>query len=327
MEPEQTPTPAPVPEPELKHSAHTFQDDLSKAMGATEVREVQVMLSQARAQEAQAVVEVVERKEKKWYSTASTLLIFITLGVIAYGTYYYMNLTVPLQPAVSVGVFTNTEPIATKNTTIQEVLTSLATSATLTAGKPILLNLVTDTQSNVQLTNSQLYTFIGANLTEPLQAAFSTARVGVVNTGKDILPFIIASAPDPERASNELSIAEPTLYDNFSLLLRGVATNATDLPPGAQEQTQQEALSELVANQQQTAQVSTPTVTAPTVTTSTFQSQYFYNLPVRSLTAIDSTTGEKRIVFLYGYANNNVVVIASTPEVLKAVYDTLITQI
>ncbi|MDB5254715.1 MAG: hypothetical protein JWL92_91 [Candidatus Nomurabacteria bacterium] len=313
MEPEQT-----TPQPETEqHFAHTYQDDMSKAMNATDVTEVQSLLTQAREQEAEEIITVTERREKSWYSTTSFLLIVLTLAVLAYGAYYYMHLTVPIQPVVSVGVFSNTDPIATSNSSIGSVMATLRASTTLPAGKPVLVNLVGE--NNVALTNTQLYSFIGAELSQPLQTAIESARLGVVNTGKDILPFVIVSVPNPEKASNAFTSEEPLLFSEFSQLF-----NTTEKPVAAApaENSQQAALSALVASQK----TSTPAVTAMPVTSSTFQSQYFYNLPVRSLTGTDTATGEQRIVFLYGYANNNVIVITSTPEVLKAVYDTLITQ-
>jgi hypothetical protein len=308
----------------VQHLSHTYQDDMSKAMNATDVTEVHSMLVQAREQEEEAVTAVTERREKSWYGTTSTILILLTLAVIAYGTYYYMTLTVPVQPAVSVGVFSNTDPIAINATTIKEVLATERAATDVPVGKPILLNLVTDTQAATPLSTAQLFSFIGADLSTPLESVMSSARLGIVNTGKDILPFIVASVPDPEKASNEFTVAEPTLYANFSQLFT-TSTAPAPVLEGSADNSQQAALSELVASQQ-TQQTSTPEVTPPTVIPDTFQSQYFYNLPVRTLTSTDQTTGEKKIVFLYGYATNNVMVITSTPEVLKAVYDTLISQ-
>jgi hypothetical protein len=315
MEPEQTTT----PEEEItgEHLSHTYQDDMSKAMNATDVKEVQSMLTQAREQEAESTMIVTEQKEKSWYSVSSFILVVLTLAVLGYGTYYYMHLTVPVQPAVSVGVFPNTDPIVASSTTVGETLATLRTSTTLPIGRPVLVNLVTDTQSNTPLTNTQLYTFIGADLSTPLQDAIMSAKLGIVNTGKDILPFVVISVPDPEKASNALSSEEPTLMSEFAKVFSPAETAVV---PASAGNTQQSALSALVASQ------STPQVTPVQVTSNAFQSQYFYNLPVRSLTETDPKSGQQRIIFLYGYATNNVVVITSTPEVLKAVYDTVIAQ-
>ncbi len=276
---------------ERQHAmSHTYQDDLAKAMNATEVGDVQKMLTEAREQETEAAIEVEELQEKKWYSTTSLILILLTLGVIAYGAYYYMHLTVPVQPAISVGVFQNSDPIVVSTTTIKDVIASLKTSTSLTVGKPTLVNLITDAQSKTPISTAQLYSFIGASLTEPLAASINSARLGVVNTGQDVLPFIVASISDPEKASNEFTIAEPILLNMFAPALN---INTATIP-------------------QQPAQV--------------FRSQYFYNLPVRSLYTTDTTTNQPKIIFLYGYATNNVLVITTAPEVLKAVYDTVISQ-
>jgi hypothetical protein len=285
------PTNTQAAQPEEQHSlAHTYQDDLAQAMNATDATEVQALLSQAREKDAEAAIEVVEQREKKWYSTSSILLIILTLAVIGAGTYYYMHLTVPIQPAASVGVFQSSGTIVASGTTIQDVLNSFTTSTSLPQGKPLLVNLVTDTASGTLISNAQLYSFIGATVPEPLQSVISSVRLGVVNTGQEVLPFIIASVPDPEKASNEFSIEEPTLIQMFSHALNVDAT------------------------------------TIPTQPAQAFQSQYFYNLPVRTLTVTDPTTQQPKLVFLYGYATNNVLVMATKPEVLKAVYDTVISQ-
>lgn len=316
MEPEQQTQ----PEQEPLHVTHTYEDDLSKAMKATDVTEVQELLEHARAQEAEAAIVAKENQEKGWYSVSSTILVILTLGVIGYGIYYYMSLTVPLQNTVSVGVFPNTTTISTKDTDIATVLNTLKESPNLSVGKPELVNLVTD-EKGTPLSNYQLYAFIDVSFSQALQAAIGSARLGVVNTGTDILPFLIVSTPDPEQASMALTSEEPTLLQSFARLFG----TAPVLGNTSSDTSQQAALSELVA-QSQSAQVSTPTVTAVPLSTGTFQSQYFYNLPVRSVKGTDPETGEQRIVFLYGYANNNVIVFASTPEVLKAVYDTLVSQ-
>lgn len=293
MEPTQPPQPeiTPTPEPQEEgHRARTYQDDMANAMNATEATEVQEMLARAREQAAEVEIEGIEKREKVWYSWSSLIIIILTLGVLGYGTYYYMHLTVPVTPPVSVGVFQSTSNIIADNTTIQDVLNTYSTPDVVAPHKPVLVNLINDDQTNTLISNNQLYSFIGAAVPEPMQAVISSARLGIANTGTKILPFIVASVPDPEKASNEFSIAEPTLLEMFSKALN---INIQALP-------------------QQPAPA--------------FQSQYFYNLPVRTLTETDSATGEQKIVFLYGYATNNIIVIASDPTVLKEVYDTVIAQ-
>jgi hypothetical protein len=275
---------------EQLHLAHTYQDDMAQAMNATEAPIVQEMLADARERDALAAEEVEEHKERKWYSITSLLLIGLTLVVIGGGTYYYTHLTVPVQPVMSVGIFPSTANIVASTTTIDRVIATFSAPTTLPEGKPTLVNLVTDAQTNTLLSDTQLFSFMGASVPEPLQSAISVARLGLLNTGSTVVPFIIASVPDPEKASQELSNAEPTLLQLFSKPL------SIDLTQYQSDEGQP------------------------------FQSQYFYNLPVRTLSTGVSVTAPQSIILLYGYVNNNTVVITTQPVVLQAVYNAIINQ-
>jgi hypothetical protein len=294
MEPQQPqPTPA-TPEPANTEEQHpliqTYQQDLEQAMNVTDAPVVQKMLADARDRELNAAAEVVEHSEQKWYSSIGIILIILTVAVAACGTYYYMHLTVPVTPAVTVGIFPSTANIVASSTTIQAVITNLTASTTLEANKPTLVNLVSDSTTNTLLSDVQLYKFMNTDVPEPLQSVISVARLGIVNTGTTVVPFIIATVPNPEKASQELAIDEPNLLQIFATPLGISLTNyQAEIGQG-------------------------------------FQSQYFYNLPVRSLSSVASITAPQSIIFLYGYVNNNTLVITSQPAVLKAVYDTIINQ-
>ena len=170
------------------------------------------------------------------------------------------------------------------------MLATFGNSTTLPVGKPLLINLVTDDTTKTLLSNSQLYAFIGATVPEPLQSVISVARLGILNTGKDIEPFIVISVSNPETASKELGIAEQNLLQMFGPAL-GINLSTIQTQVGQ-----------------------------------TFQSQYFYNLPVRTLSSVATTASPQQMLFLYGYVNNNIIVISAKPEALKAVYDTVINQ-
>lgn len=324
---------------EQPHLTHTYQDDLAQAMNATDAPVVQELLANARAQETEAALEVTEQGERKWYSITSLLLIVLTLGVIAYGAWYYIHLTVPIQPAMSVGVFQNTQNIIAPNTSIEKVMADLLASSNLPEGKPTLVNL-TEANGSTLLSNTELYAFMGAAVPEPLQTSISVARLGAVNTGKEIVPFIVASVPNPEKASQELTNAEPGLLKlfykplniNLSLYVPNPLPSANALIPASTQTAQvSKQVSKAGSPKVATAQVATPQVapvaaTAPAAPALAFDSQYFYNLPVRTLTSTDNATHLQTMVFLYGYATNNIVVITTKPEVLKAVYDTVVNQ-
>lgn len=282
---------------EQSHLAHTYQDDLARAMNATDAPIVQELLADARDRELLAAEEIVERREEKWYSITALLLIILTIVVIGAGTYYYLHLTVPVHPSVSVGVFQSTDNIVASATTIDQVITNLTTPLNTTTqpvlqiGKPTLINLVTDAKTNALLLDTQLFSFMQATVPEPLQSAISAARLGVVNTGTEVVPFIILSVPNPQKASQEFTNTEPALLQMF---YKPLAIN-------------------LAAYQ-----------SAPASTLS-FQSQYFFNLPVRTL--VDArASAPQNVVFLYGYASNNIIVITTKPQVLKYIYDTIVSQ-
>ena len=296
MEPEpEMPVPHKPAMPEENRRSHTYQDDLDQAMNVTEAPVVQKMLEDARDRETLAVEETKEQGERKVYSLSSLLLILLTLGVIGYGAYYYRHLTVPVQPTQSVGAFPGTANIPVSKMSFQQLIASYVTPTdaaqpALPAGQPTLINLVTDTQPPVLLSNSQLYSYIGAKVPEPLQSVVRVVRLGMLNTGTQNLPFLIMSVPDPENASKEFTIAEPDLLQLF-----GPALNIN--------------LADVQNNVEQS-----------------FESQYFYNLPVRTLSTEGTVDTPAQRIFLYGYANNNTIVIATDPAVLKAVYDALINQ-
>jgi hypothetical protein len=275
------------PEKPITPLTHTYQDDLARVMNATEAPVVQALLADARARDVENAIEVGEQKERRWYSVTSSMLILLTLAVVAAGAYYYIHLTVKVRPAPSVGIFQSTDALVASTTTIQKVLATYTASTTLPVGKPTLIDVMTDSQT--LLSNRELYAFIGADVPEPLQAVISVARLGVVNIGSSVVPFIVASVPDPEKASKEFTIAEPSLLKLFSPAL-GIDTTAEQ-----------------------------HTVGQP------FQSQYFYNLPVRTIPKAGNADSQG-VAFLYGYATNNIIVITAKPEALKAIYDTVINQ-
>ncbi|HTH93580.1 MAG TPA: hypothetical protein VL576_03830 [Candidatus Paceibacterota bacterium] len=292
MNPEQVQDPNVPHRPEDSqegHRSHTYQDDLNQAMNVTEAPVVQEMLKNARDREEFAALEVKEQGEKKVYSLSSILLLVLTIGIIIYGAYYYSHLTVKVQPIQSVGAFPVSQNLLASNTNLQQLITNLTTTPT-PVGKPTLINLVNDSKTDTLLSNSQLYSFIGAVVPEPLQSVISVARLGVLNTGTKVLPFVIVSTTNPESASKEFAIAEPNLLQMF-----GPALNIN-----------------MGSVQNNVGQ--------------NFQSQYFYNLPVRSLSTVATPNTPSQMVFLYGYANNNIIVITTDPQVLKAVYDSLINQ-
>lgn len=281
--------PVPTPQPEKPRGAmHTFQSDLDRAMDTTEAPAVQELLQTARDKESLEQERAAVRHQRKWYTAGAIILILLALGAAAFGLYYYHTLTVKVAPQPTVGVFQNLPPINTGATDIASLMSSLTTDDTIPEGKPFLIPLVDSSGST--LSPEATLSYLNIKVGEPFVATLSLVRLGVMNTGTAITPFLILSTPTPELATKEFLIAEPTLLATVAQVLN------IDL-----------------------------TVTARDIGTS-FNSVYMYNLPVRTLISTNVDTSEKTILMYYGYATNNTVVIGTNPTVLKAVYDTIIRQ-
>lgn len=281
--------PLPTPQPQKPRGAmHTFQSDLDMAMDTTEAPAVQELLQTARAKEAFEIEKQVVGSQRTWYSAGAVILIILALGAAAFGIYYYKTLTVRVTPTPSVGVFQNLDPIDTTTTAAESALAKLMSTDGIPEGKPMLVPLVDSI--GTALSPEATFGYLNVKVGEPFIATLSLVRLGVMNTGTTVTPFLILSTPTPELATKEFLIAEPTLLNTVASVL------GIDL-----------------------------TLTARDIGTS-FNSVYMYNLPVRTLTATNVDTGEKTILLYYGYATDNTIVIATDPTVLKAIYDTIIRQ-
>lgn len=286
------PTPQQPEEKDAKEQArratHTFESDLARAMDTTEAAAVQELLATARDREAYEIERSVVHRQRKWYTAGAFILTILALGAIAFGAYYYHSLTVRVVQPPSVGVFQSIAPVDTSTTDVRQTIDALVADEAVSEGKPLMVPLVDATGTT--LSPGATLGFLDFNPGEPFVATLSLARLGVLNTGTTVTPFLILSTPTPELATKEFLIAEPKLLEMVAPAL------GIDL-----------------------------TVTARDIGTS-FQSVYMYNLPVRTLTATNVDTGEKTILMYYGYATDNTIVIATHPTVLKAVYDTIIRQ-
>jgi len=279
----------PAAEP-LTRRAHTYEDDVSLAMNATDAATVQELLSTAREREATEKEYRTTTTQRRWYSFFSIILVVFAAGACGYAIYHYSQLTVPAEKIYSVGVFPSTTPIVASETDIRQTVQALQADTSLEHDKPLLVPLVTDAQTLSLLSKESLFAFIEARPTEPFAYSIDTIRLGAMNTGESADTFLILSVPDPQIASKEFLIAEPTLLQLFH---RPLGIELGD----------------------HLAQVGKE-----------FQSTYLYNMPVRILSAPDATTGTDTPVLLYGYATDRIIVITTNPAVLKAVYDTIIRQ-
>ena len=268
---------------------HTYEDDMSRAMNVSDAKVVQKLMSDAREKESLEALREHNTRAKGWYVAGSIILLIVALASIGYGAYYYTRLTVPVSSSVSVGVFPSTEPIPADTTTIESVIERFATTDTMSAGKPYLVEIVNNSNDQTLLTNSALFSFLGATPTEPFATSLSSVRFGIMNTPNKTVPFIIASVTTPDIAIKEFLIAEPTLLQMFKRALAIAPENIS-------------------------------TETAPA-----FIGEYRNNVPVRALYTTDSI-GAKSLTLLYASITDNIIVITTEPSVLSAIYDTVLRQ-
>ncbi len=283
-----TPKPSTVPDDQHRPIIHTYGDDMAHAMDATDAKVVAELLQTAREREASAKEAIHVRDERAWYTTGALLLLVLAVASGFYGYYHYRHLTVPAAPAYSVGVFPSIDPVAIGSTDIKKLIATLETYETLSVNKPTLVPITSDDQN--LLNPEQFFSFITARVSEPFQTAIDVVRLGVINTGTRISPFLIFYVRDPEIATKEFLIAEPTMLDVFSPAL-GINPD--------------EHQAEIGKN---------------------FESGYRYNLPLRTLSATTIETGTRSLLLYYGYATDNTIVMATDPAALKTVYDSIISQ-
>lgn len=278
-----------APSAPARHISHSYQDDLSEAMNATDAAVVQELLQTARNQEENKRTAIKEKRQRSWYTSFSFILLFIGLAGGAYAVYRYIHLTVPVVEKVSVGVFPSTDIFArTTSDSLQMLFEKLAADTTLKENTPFLVPIVGE--DGALLSNTALFTFLGAKPSEPFVGAFDAVRLGVLKKEGSVIPFIIGSVPDPVVATKEFLIAEPELLTLFG---KALGIDETMLP---------------------------------THIGVTFSGGYRYNLPVRifSLPTPDGLGSQE--IFFYGFATEHVIVVTTEPRILEAVSDTIIRQ-
>ena len=291
MDPKPTPQPTPDQKPqEGRPMMHTYQSDLSLAMDTTDAKVVQELLQTAREKELRAAEQERVRHQRGWYTAGGLILILLAVGALGYGVWYYNHLTVPVAEQPQVGVFQSVDPVVMAERTIEETVAYLRTKENLPEGKPFLVPLVSDATTLTPASIEELLQYIHADASEPFIATLSLARLGVMNTGTNVVPFLVFSVPNPDLATKEFLIAEPNLLSMFAPALSiDLSRHAAEIGKG-------------------------------------FVSSYMYNLPVRSVRSFAIDTNQETLLMYYGFATDHTIVVATNPSVLKAVYDTIIRQ-
>lgn len=278
------------PKEEQHPIAQTYQGDLAKAMDATDARVVQELLETAREREAIEKDEATKQAQRGWYIAGSIILLVLAVAASVYGVYYFMRLTVPVEKTFSVGVFPSTDVIVAPATDVRTVTKNLSLDTSLIEGRPTLVSLVEDDSSLRLLSVESFFSFIEAAPPEPLTASIDTIRLGAMRGEGEVTPFLIAAIPDPEVASKEFLLTEPELLRYFYRALGiDISSHLTEIGKG-------------------------------------FVREYVFNLPVRTLYGAPKDGEEPKVVLMYGYATDNIIVITQKPEVLKAIYETIIRQ-
>ncbi len=279
----------PTETPKEAHRSHTYEDDVAQAMTTTDAVIVQELIATAREREDVEKDRIRVKKQRGLYSFFSTVLVLLAVVGAGYAVYHYNKLTVQVEKKTSVGVFASTDPVIASTTDIRQTILSLQASDSLKEGKPMLVPIVKDDTTLIMLGKQEFFDFIESNASEPFVAAVDVIRLGMFDEGKDRTPFIILSVPDPEVASKEFLIAEDDLLTMFYRPLGiDLSKYVDEIGKG-------------------------------------FESTYMYNVPVRSLTSAKEDA-DPETVLLYGYVNDNTIVITTKASVLKAVYDTIIRQ-
>ena len=288
MEKEEEKTVPPAQEPQ-KHTMQTYADDLSKALDTTDAAVVQELLKEGREREAQEKEKALRAHQGVWYKAGTIILILCTLVAIGYSAYYYAHLTVPAQKAVSVGIFPSTSVILASDTDIRKAVELIKEDTSLEEGRPYLVPLVSDSSALTLLTPNELFSFFEAKASEPLVTSFNLLRLGVMNDKGNRTPFLIGATKDAEISAKELLIAEPSLLQIFYRPLDiDISGHATEIGKA-------------------------------------FSGEYLYNIPIRAL-RYDSETEKEKLLFFYARVTDEIVVFTTSPSVLKAIYNSLVSQ-
>ncbi len=278
-----------VPVEPQRHTMQTYADDLSKAMNTTDASVIQELLSEGKEREQLVLEEKTKRSQRGWYKAGTIILVLFASVSLLYGIYHYKKLTVPAKEAVTVGVFPSTQPILSSSTDIRKIIETISSDTTLQEGKPTLIPLVSDENTLTLLSNEEIFSFFEAKPTEPFLTAFGLVRMGAMNVDGENVPFVIASVNDAEVAAKELLIAEPELLQMFYRALNiDIGKHSQEIGKG-------------------------------------FVGEYLYNIPIRSL-KYDDEEKKGNLLFFYARATDQIVVFSTRPEVLKAIYDSIIRQ-
>ncbi len=279
----------PEDQPEKPLFIHTYQSDLAKSFDTTEASVVAKLIADAKKIEQKKLIEISNAKQKKWYLVGTLILILFGVGSIFYGFYYYKNLTVKTVQKYSVGIFPVTENIFINSTDIREVVRKITTEIIIPENKPTLVSLKKNQENLEELNKEDFFKFLESGTNEPFEKIITTAKLGIINDGNEVNPFLILSTNDAEISAKELLILEPKMLNSFYKVLNIDISKYVEEIGGK------------------------------------FESSYFYNIPIRTLYG-NMNNMEHQQILIYGYPTENIIVITTKPSVLKSIYESIIKQ-
>lgn len=266
----------------------TYDHDLLNSMDATDATTVQELLQEStrRLEEEKFIKQ--ESIQRSLLKFFGTVFFIISIAAVSYSVWYYMRLTVPIMSTPSIGVFPQTESFVNVATNIDTTLTKLDAKKDLVLDRPYLVPISIDTTSGTLISTQDMFDFLKIAADEPLQGVFSVIRLGVINQKDGIHPFIIGYVQDPILANKEFLLNENKMTTLFEKSLQIKLSDQKDILGGG------------------------------------FSQATIFNLNFRVLKT-DKKDPEK-ITMLYGNVTPNTVVFATNPDIIRSVYETLITQ-
>jgi hypothetical protein len=165
----------------------TFKSDLSKAMNATEVSDVQDILQNAREREVAEKENEENRKKRSVYTFGGLLVLIVATLALLYAIYYYNKLTVPVQERYSVGIFQKSAPIFIDKIKVESVFDDVEN--TVGDSKPLVLSLVRSESEQIEINKKEFFDYLGAKVTEPFFTPIQVVRLGEVFEGNTNTPF------------------------------------------------------------------------------------------------------------------------------------------
>ena len=216
------------PEPQKKEEVstpllHSYTSDMATSMQATDAKTVQELLELAREKES-VTEELVMKQQLGWVFILGAIVSFAAAGGALWFVWseHNQSRTVPITKQVRPVVFQQLATVSTTNTDIREVLEE-GKKATLSLNVPYVIPLVKDATQD-PLAPGDFFNFIEGAAPPGLVAQIVAARVGVVATGTETVPFILFSTDNPGGLSAELTKAEPAL---LRTLYRGLGIDIT----------------------------------------------------------------------------------------------------